>query len=276
MVPDENVEDIEIRLVLEAIHARYGYDLRDYAAGSMRRRLHAALTRLGVAHLGELQHRLLEDPEFFARVVDDLLVRVSDMFRDPPFYRSFREKVVPVLRTYPKLKIWHAGCASGEEVYTTAIVLAEAELYERSLIYATDMSAAALALAREGVYSEAQAAGFAQNYRDSGGCGRFEDYCTRAYGKLAVREGLRKNVFFFQHNLASDYALGEMHVIVCRNVLIYFGARLQERVLDMFSHSIYSGGFLCLGKSERVLPSRAAAFREFVGSDRIYRHRGEW
>ena len=266
---------IEVRLVLEAIHAKYGYDLRGYGIESMARRVQAALAKSGLGHLGELQHRLLSDPEFFARLLEDLTVHVSEMFRDPGFYRTFRERVVPTLRTYPELKIWHAGCASGEEVYATAILLTEEQLYDRAQIYATDVSAAALDRAREGVYTDAQARAFARGYVESGGKGRFEDYTRAAYDRIAVQDRLRRNVVFFHHNLVSDYALGEMNVIFCRNVLIYFGQSLRQRVLDMLRMGLRHGGFLCLGSSESLPASLGRSFSTFAPAERIYQLRGE-
>ncbi len=271
MSPESELEDLEIRLLLEAIHARYGYHFQDYASSSMRRRVRAALARSGLPHLGELQHKILLEPEFFASILDDLTVRVSEVFRDPQFYRVFRERVVPTLRTYPLLKIWHAGCASGEEVFSSAILLTEENLYERSQIYATDMSPKALDMARAGVYPEQEAAKFEANYRESGGTGRFEEYYSRAYGRIAVREELRKNIVYFQHDLASDYALGEMHVVFCRNVLIYFGAELRERTLHTFADCLGHAGFLCLGMNEGLTPAAKQRFMEFAGNERIYR-----
>jgi chemotaxis protein methyltransferase CheR len=273
MSPELDVEELEIRLLLEAIHARYGYRFQDYAPSSMRRRVKVALARSGLGNFGDLQHRLLVDADFFATMLDDLTVRVSDVFRDPSFYRVFREAVVPILHTYPLLKIWHAGCASGEEVYTMAILLAEEKLYERSQIYATDMSLKALELARAGVYAEDQTPNFAKNYLESGGKQRFEDYYSRAYGRIVVRENLRRNIVFFQHDLASDHALGEMHVVLCRNVLIYFGAALRGRALGIFGDCLEHGGFLCLGKNEGLPADASARFSEFSASERIYRRR---
>lgn len=275
MGPDDPIEVVEVGLVLEAIRARYGYDFRGYAPESMRRRVRAALARSGARHLGDFQHRLLTEPAFFASIVNDLTVQVSGMFRDPPFYRAFRETVVPILRTYPQIKIWHAGCASGEEVYATAILLVEEDLYERTQIYATDVSQTALEHAREGVYAEAQAVDFSRNYADAGGKRRFDEYCTRGYGRIAVREGLRKHVVFFQHDLVTDYSLGEMNVIICRNVLIYFGAPLRERVVGMFGHGLCRGGFLCLGGSEALPGTHATAFAAFAPAERIYRRGAE-
>jgi len=274
MTPSE-AEGIEVSLVLEAIYRRYGYDLRGYGTDSMNRRVRAALAKSGLDHLGELQHRLLANPEFFASVFEDLTVHVSEMFRDPGFYRAFRERVVPALRTYPELKIWHAGCSSGEEVYATAILLMEENLYERSQIYGTDLSVGTLERAREGVYSEEQARTFAQRYAESGGKRRFEDYTRAAYDRVAVQDRLRKNVVFFHHDLVSDYALGEMHVIFCRNVLIYFGASLRERVLGVLKDGLCRGGFLCLGASESLPAAFEGAFSTFAANERIYQLRGD-
>ncbi len=263
-------EDIETRLVLEGIFARYGYDLRDYEPTSMKRRVQSALARSGARHSGELLHRLLREPEFFVLVLNDLMVQVTEMFRDPPMYLAFRRSVVSLLRTYPELRIWHAGCASGEEVYATAIILSEEGLYDRTQIYATDLTDAALTRAREGVYSERQAQTFSQNYRAAGGTHSFDDYCSSGYGRMIMRDSLRKNMVFFQHSLASDHALGEMHVVFCRNVLIYFNARLRERALCVLSDGLVQGGFLCVGQSE-VVPTGTPGFREFERSAHIYR-----
>jgi chemotaxis protein methyltransferase CheR len=271
MMAGDEVEALEIRLVLEAIYAQYGYDLRDYTTSSMNRRVMAALRNSGLAHLGELQHKLLTDREFFTTVLDALTVRVTELFRDPGFHLTFRERVVPLLRTYPRFKIWHAGCASGEEVYTSAILLTEENLYERSQIYATDISEQALEQARAGIFSEQDVQKFAQNYAQAGGTGRFEDYFSSGYGRMVVREALRRNIVFFHHDLVTDFALGEMHVIFCRNVLIYFGSALRDRVLGMIAGSLRHGGFLCLGQSESLPASAAAAFTDFSPRERIFR-----
>ncbi|MEO6599352.1 MAG: CheR family methyltransferase [Polyangiaceae bacterium] len=268
-----DVEELEIRLLLEAIYARYGYRFQDYAQGSMRRRVRAALARSGLPHLGDLQHKLLADPEFFARLLDDLTVRVSDLFRDPPFFREWRAGVVPLLRTYPLLKIWHAGCASGEEVYSTAILLSEEKLYGRAQIYATDMSPTALEMAREGVYPQKRAEDFARNYREGGGQRELSDYFSHAYERMVVREELRRNIVFFQHDLTSEQALGEMHVVFCRNVLLYLGTELRARALTTFSECLARGGFLCLGLNESLPAAFSKEFTEFRARERIYRKR---
>lgn len=271
-VATDDTEALEIRLLLEAIYAQYGYDLRDYALSSMHRRVQAALVASGLPHLGELQHRLLVDPTFFAEVLETLTVRVSELFRDPDFYLAFRAQVVPVLRTYPLFKIWHAGCANGEEVYAMAIMLQEEGLYDRAQIYATDLSHEALDHARQGIYPSAQLAKFTDNYQRAGGTAGLAAYYTEAYDRLAMRESLRRNVVFFQHNLVSDHVFAEMNVIVCRNVLIYFGPSLKERVLAKFEQSLCPRGFLCLGTSEHLTsyPTHKS-FEEFAPRERIYR-----
>jgi chemotaxis protein methyltransferase CheR len=266
-------EALEVSLVLEAIHLRYGYDFRSYAPDSMGRRLLAAAAKIGARHLGELQHRLLHDAGAFATILDLLTVRVTEMFRDPPFFRALREHVLPLLRTYPQLKIWHAGCASGEEVYATAILLSEAGLYERAQIYATDMSSVAVEQTREGVYLENMLVQFANSYREAGGERDFEGYFSRAYGRVSVRPALKKNVHVFQHDLSSDYSLGEMQVILCRNVLIYFGAELRQRAYTLFTDALTRGGFLCLGASEALPPVQRSLYQELVVNQRIFRLR---
>jgi len=272
MRPDPEVEELEVRLVLEAIHARYGYDLRDYARPSMRRRMLSALARSEAANLGDLQHRLLADPGLFGVVLDQLMVQVSEMFRDPSFFLVFRREIVPLLRTYPMIKIWHAGCASGEEVYTTAILLAEEGLYDRTQIYATDLSGPALERAQDGVYSADLARRFAENYRAAGGTASLDGYLSSAYDRIAIRESLRRNIVFFQHNLVSDQPPGEMQVIFCRNVLIYFGGELRRRVLTKLAGGLCRGGFLCLGHSEQPPATLdGVVLREHVAPERIYR-----
>jgi chemotaxis protein methyltransferase CheR len=270
MARDAEAEQLEVRLVLEAIHARYGYDFRKYASQSMARRVAAAAAKIGAKHAGELLHRLIHDPQTFSAVLDVLTVRVTEMFRDPAFYRAVRELVLPVLRTYPQLKIWHAGCASGEEVYATAILLTEAGLYDRAQIYATDMSSVAVQQARDGVYPEALLAEYTHNYLAAGGERDFAGYWSRAYGSISIAPALKARVHVFQHDLVSDYSLGEMHVIFCRNVLIYFGEELRQRVFGLFSDGLGRGGFLCLGQSEGLPKLERDGYREVAAGERIY------
>jgi chemotaxis protein methyltransferase CheR len=272
MDPELETEAIELKLLFEAIHSKYGYDLRDYAPASLRRRVMAALAKSGLGNLGELQHRLLIDPDFFAGLLENLTVRVTGMFRDPDFYRVFRSRVVPVLRTYPLLRIWHSGCATGEEVYASAILLTEEGLYDRTQIYATDLSPQALDHAKEGCYAAALLPSFVENYEKSGGTSVFANYYTEAYDHVAMRAALRKNILFFQHNLVSDHAFGEMQVIFCRNVLMYFGQQLKDRVLQKFGQGLCPGGFLCLGSGEWLSQSAEdASWVEFAPDERIYR-----
>lgn len=264
---------LEVRLLLEAIHARYGYDLRGYTPASMHRRVLAALAKSGLPHLGELQHRVVTDAAFFASVLHELTVQVSELFRDPAFYCAFRAHVLPVLRTYPLLRIWHAGCATGEEAYATAIMLSEAGLYERAQIYATDLSARAIEQAKDGVYPAERLPLFASNYAQAGGEGELARYFTVAYERATLIEPLRRNILFFQHNLVSDHVFGEMHVVFCRNVMIYFASELRARVLDKLQAALVHGGFLCLGSSERIAgASRHLPLRELDPQLRIYRH----
>lgn len=274
MLSPEQASELEARLLIEAIRDGYGYDFRSYAEDSIRRRIDAAAAKIGARHLGELLHRVLHEPETFATVVDVLTVRVTEMFRDPAFYRGLRELVLPVLRTYPQLKIWHAGCASGEEVYATAVLLSEAGIYDRAQIYATDISGVAVQQTREGVYPEDSFDKFEHNYREAGGS-ELGRYFSRAYGSISVLPSLKRNVHVFQHDLVNDYSPGEMHVIFCRNVLIYFGDTLRQRVLGLFSAGLSRGGFLCLGASEGLPLDQRAKFQELSPALRIYQRRGD-
>lgn len=272
---DEAVEGIEFRVILQAIHERYGYDFREYCPDSLQRRLHAARVQTGVSNLGELLHRLLREPALFASVLSCLTIKVTEMFRDPGFYLAFRDEVLPVLRTYPQLKFWHAGCATGEEAYTTAILLSEEGLYERSLIYGTDIDTSAIEQAKEGVYSDEQANVFASNYQRSGGRAELSQYFTQAYSRMAINAQLREHVSFFQHDLSSDFAFGEMNVIFCRNVALYFTEPLRERVFRLFLKGLCRGGFLCLGASEALPTKLREYFDDYVPDRRIFRVRGE-
>jgi chemotaxis protein methyltransferase CheR len=266
------LEMIEERLFLEAVHARYGYDLRGYAPLSMGRRIRGVLAATGLPHLGELQHRILTDPALFGEVLGGLTVNVSDMFRDPNFYRTLRQRVVPRLRTYPLLRIWLAGCATGEEVYAMSILLAEEGLYDRTQIYATDLSPAALAAAQQGIYPADRLSAFAENHKESGGTSDFASYCTVAYDQIAMKEGLRRNVLFFGHNLVSDHVFAEMQLVFCRNVLIYFGGDLKASVLDKLHESLCPGGYLCLGGSEHLPGAMQTRFLSLDGGS-IHRRR---
>lgn len=271
MAPE--VDALEVELVLEAIFRRYGYDFRGYARDVMSRRLAIAQLKTGAKNLGDLQHALLSDEAVFQVVLTQLTVRVSDVFRDPEFWATVRQRVVPTLRTYPTLKLWLAGCASGEEVYSMAILLEEEGLTARSIVYATDMSREGLSEAKEGVYAQTRLGSFIENYQNAGGKRRFEDYCTVAYDRLAMDSSLRRNVVFFEHNLISDYSPGQMNVVFCRNVLIYFDADTRQRTLALFRGCLNPSGYLCLGMSEALPQVMRGDFEVVAQNERIFRAR---
>jgi chemotaxis protein methyltransferase CheR len=272
-MPPEVIDAQETRLVLDAIFRRYGYDFRNYSQDSVRRRLSAAMIRTQTEHLGELMHRLLWDPDYFGVVLSCLTVKVTEMFRDPVFHQEFRNTVVPILRTYPRLRVWHAGCASGEELYAMAILLEEAGLYSRSQLFGTDIDSAAIEGAKDGIYLHRHASTFEQNYVRAGGTADFWSYFTTGYGKISVVDALRRNASFFQHDLVTDFCLGEMQVIFCRNVALYFNAELRTRVFSMFAQGLCRGGFLCLGASETLPRHMLQDFEEYSPQHRIYRMR---
>ncbi|MBI5556593.1 MAG: protein-glutamate O-methyltransferase CheR [Deltaproteobacteria bacterium] len=244
------IEHIEIDLLLEAIYRRYGYDFRSYARASIERRIRQFLSGSGCASVSEMIPKVLHDEEFFTRLARYFSISVTEMFRDPLVYRAVREKVVPLLRTWPHVKIWHAGCATGEEVYSLAIVLKEEGLYERATIYATDFSDVALERAREGIYETAKLREATRNYQQAGGKASFSEYYHARYEAAAMDGSLKERVVFSSHNLASDSVFGEMHLVFCRNVFIYFKRDLQHRALGLFTESLVHGGFLCLGAKE--------------------------
>jgi chemotaxis protein methyltransferase CheR len=266
--------DIEQRLLLDAIFLRYHYDFRSYAQASLRRRLNAALAHFQCKTISQLQDRVLHEPEVFAGMLDYLTVQVSDMFRDPSYFRALREQVLPHLRTYPSLKIWVAGCSAGEEVYSLAVLLKEAGLLERSLIYATDINTRALQAASAGVFDIERVAAFTQNHAASGAAGSLLDYYTAGYGRVVFHKSLREHMVFSDHSLATDSVFSEVHLVSCRNVLIYFERSLQDRALGLFREALCHRGFLGLGSKESLrFSSHADAFEDFVLPQRIYRKR---
>lgn len=271
---DPGPDEIELQLLLEAIYQRYGYDFRSYSRASLRRRVDQHLLIARYPHVGELIHRILHDGEAFSALLSGLTINVTEMFRDPEFYLAFREKVVPVLRTHPFLKIWHAGCATGEEIYSMAILLEEEGLYERSQIYATDIDKEVLEKARKGIYSVAELRKYTDNYLRAGGKGSLSDYYTAKYDNVILDPRLKKNVIFADHDLATDQVFGEMQVVLCRNVIIYFNKELQNRVFNLFHDSLDIGGTLCLGNKESLrFASCADQFDVVDKAQRIYRKR---
>ena len=251
MNPSE-LERLEIDLLLETVFRRYGYDFRGYARASIDRRVRQLLSSSGCTTVAELIPKVLNDAEFFSRPVRNFSIPVTEMFRDPAVYRAVREKVVPLLRTWPHFKIWHAGCATGEEVYSLAMLLKEEGLYERATIYATDFNEEALDLAREGIYPIEKIKAATRNYQLAGGKGSLSDYYHAAYDAARMDPALRERVVFSVHNLATDSVFGEIHLVLCRNVLIYFGRELQNRALWLLTESLVHGGYLCLGTKENL------------------------
>jgi chemotaxis protein methyltransferase CheR len=272
--PERELFDLEISLFLEAIYQRYRHDFRAYARPTLRRRLTQALTAFECQSLSQLQHMVLRDGTAFSRVLGYLTVQVSDIFRDPPFYQALRARVLPVLATYPSIKLWVAGCGTGEEVYSLAILLDEAKLSGRCIIYATDVSATALRRAELGVYDVARAQDFSRNYQLAGGSRSLSDYFTAAYDKIAFDRRLRENVVFSDHSLATDHVFAEVQLVTCRNVLIYFDQALRDRALGLFHASLVRRGFLGLGSKENLRTSaQREAFAEVDRENRIYERR---
>jgi chemotaxis protein methyltransferase CheR len=270
----DSITDIELPLLLEAIYAKYQYDFRHYAMASLKRRLGQALPRFGVHSLSGLQERILREPEAFHELLSYLTVQVSEMFRDPGFFRALREQVLPVLATYPSLKIWVPGCSAGEEVYSLAILLREEGLLARTIIYATDINAAALEAAKRGIYPQDRIAAYSKAYQAAGGKGSLSDYYTIAYDSAKFDETLTHDVLFSDHSLATDHVFAEVQLVSCRNVLIYFDRELQDRAVGLFSESLERSGFLGLGSKETLrFAAHASAFSEFVPEHRIYRKR---
>lgn len=268
----DDLETIEIRVLLEAVYQHYGYDFRDYARGSLRRRLWHRAHAEGVRTISALQDRVLHDPAAMEALLVDLSVNVTAMFRDPSFYVAFRERVVPMLRTYPFVRIWTAGCSTGEEVYSLAILLREEDLYERVRIYATDINDGVLDRAREGSIPLTRMKSFTENYIRAGGRRAFSEYYTATGAQAKVDPSLLENVVFAQHNLVTDKSFNEFNVILCRNVMIYFNKTLQDRVHTLFLESLAPFGVLALGKKESIRFTKVQdAYEAVDASEKIYR-----
>lgn len=270
------MDDIELRLLLEAIFQRYHYDFRGYSIASIKRRLGQAKERFQCGTLSQLQDRVLHDATVLPELLSFLTVQVSELFRDPSYFQAIRQTVVPHLRTYPSLKVWVAGCAAGEEVYSLAILFREEGLEERTLIYGTDISAEALKKAEAGVYELDRIARFTENHRLSGGKSSLSDYYTAGYGAAVFDKSLRRRIVFSDHSLVSDAAFAEVQMVSCRNVLIYFDRELQDRAIGLFKESLVRKGFLGLGAKESLRFScHADAFTDFAARERIYQKRGD-
>ena len=266
--------DVELHLLIDAIYLKYHYDFRRYAAASLKRRLTAALARFNCGNFSELHSRVLHEPTIFPALLDFLTVPVSDMFRDPAYFRSLRATVVPLLRTYPSLRIWVAGCSTREVVYSLAILLREEGQLSRSLIYATDINPHVLQKASAGVYEVERIAGFTQAHRRSGGNSSLSDYYTAAYGRAVFDKSLKEHIVFSDHSLATDSVFAEVQLVSCRNVLIYFNRDLQDRALGLFRDALCRKGFLGIGSKESLrFSAHRDSFSEVVREDRIYQKR---
>jgi len=266
------LEALEIKLLLDGVFQHYGYDFRDYASASIRRRILSRTTAEGTGTISALQDRVLHEPACMERLVLALTVHVTSMFRDPSFYLAFRHAVVPVLATYPFTRIWHAGCSSGEEVYSLAIVLREEGIYERCRIYATDLSEAVLRGAKEGVFPLAAMKEYTENYQKAGGTAAFSEYYTARYDHALFQPSLRDNIVFAPHNLVTDGSFNEFNVILCRNVLIYFNKALKERVHGLLHHSLARFGVLGLGRKESLrFTPHEACYAAVDDAERLYR-----
>ena len=264
------VEDIEVGLLLDGVHRQYGYDFREYAMSSVRRRVRHLVREEGLTTVSGLQERVLHDPQCLQRFLLALSVNVTSMFRDPAFYKALRSRVVPLLRTYPKVRIWHAGCATGEEAYSFAILLEEEGLYDRCHIYATDMSEPVLKMAAAGEVPLRGMRENTANYIRSGGRRAFASFYAAVGDRAVLHPSLRRNIVFAQHNLVTDGSFNEFNVVLCRNVLIYFNRDLQDRVHRLFYQSLVRLGFLALGSKETVRFSAHQTAYEDLG-ERIYR-----
>ena len=266
------LETLEIQLLLEAVKQRYGHDFHDYAPASLKRRIREFQGETGCQHIAELISLILHDEAMFGLLLRYLSVTVTEMFRDPSFFLKLREVVIPWLKTWPFIKIWHAGCATGEEVYSMAILLEEAGILDRAQIYATDMNEGSLQIARQGIYSTENLPLYEDNYIKSGGSGLLNSYYHQRYSSLKFHRRLSENMTFASHNLVTDGVFGEMHLIICRNVLIYFNRELKSRVFKLFHDSMCLNGMLCLGARESIRFSNIDSLYDPVDIDqKIYR-----
>jgi chemotaxis protein methyltransferase CheR len=266
-----DIEKIEINLLLEGIYQRYGYDFRKYAGAHVKRRVKHLFATSGFASISAMQQQILYDGEYFAALLEKLTINVTEMFRDPRFFLALRNEIVPLLKTYPFMKIWHAGCATGEEVYSMAILLEEEGGLERSQIYATDMSESALKSAKEGIVAPGEIQKYTRNYQKAGGKRSFGDYFSARYDAAILNRNLKERIVFANHNLVTDGSFGEMQMIVCRNVLIYFNTELQDKVIKLFYESLSPGGILCLGAKESLRGSSySSCFEPLLKKEKIF------
>ncbi|AIQ76534.1 chemotaxis protein CheR [Paenibacillus odorifer] len=273
MVGSDELEQIEIELLLDGVHRLYGYDFRNYALPSLKRRIWHHVHAENVHSISALQEKVLHDRACFERFVYSLSIPVTEMFRDPGLFLTFRQKVVPLLRTYPYIRIWHAGCSTGEEVYSMAILLHEEGLYDKARIYATDMNERSLQQAKEGVYDISRMKQYTKNYLEAGGTRAFSEYYTAKYNSVILQPYLRKNIIFAEHNLATDTSFNEFNVIFCRNVMIYFNDELRDHVHGLFHESLSRFGILVLGSKESIhFTKYSDCYESLDRVEKIYRN----
>lgn len=264
--------DFEIRLLLEAIYEKYSYDFREYAMTSVKRRLNMALGQFGVGSISGLQEHMIHNPVFFSELLQYMTIPTSEMFRDPSFFLKMRNEVLPMLATYPSLKIWIAGCSTGEEIYSYAILLNEMDLLKRTTIYATDINPLSLKKAEAGVFTIEKINEYSVNYHKSGGVKDFTDYFTTNSNYALFDRKLRESVVFADHSLATDSVFSETQLVSCRNVLIYFDRQLQNRALGLFTESLTRRGFLGLGSKETLrFSDYEKKFEPYSSEEKIYR-----
>ncbi|HTM66265.1 MAG TPA: protein-glutamate O-methyltransferase CheR [Flavipsychrobacter sp.] len=265
------ISDEELEILLNDLLEQHGYDFTEYAHASLKRRINRLASLDKFPSFAELRFRLKNDEGYLKRFVEEISVNVTEMFRDPLFYKTLREEVLPVLATYPLIRIWHAGCATGEEVYSLAIVLKELKLLEKSLLYATDINPSVLETARKGIFPLSQMKIYSENYVEAGGSQEFSQYYTANYDFAKMDEELKKRIILATHNLVSDHSFNVFHLILCRNVLIYFNKDLQDRVFRLFDDSLEKLGFLALGAKETIRFSSIAGSYQLQGKEKIWR-----
>nr|WP_263325269.1 protein-glutamate O-methyltransferase CheR [Neobacillus sp. Marseille-Q6967] len=271
IVPTE-LQEVEIQLLLEGLYQMYGYDFRGYVRGSIGRRIINRMRAERLPTITALLEKVLHEEGYLERLLNDLSIRMTEMYRDPSFFAAFRNEVVPKLRDLPEIRIWHAGCATGEEVYSMAILMMEEDLWERTKIYATDMNEKALTAAQKGAFPLKKMQQYTKNYLKAGGNKAFSEYYTADHQFAYFSPILNDNLTFAQHNLVTDSSFNEFHVILCRNVMIYFDAALQQKVHRLFYDSLAEGGFIGLGSKESILSMpRGIEYEEFNSSEKIYR-----
>ncbi len=269
---NEERDGDKLQELLESLYQKYGYDFRQYSQAHIKRRIRNRMTLSGIRDISEMQSKVLNDETFVSKLLHDLSITVTEMFRDPGFYRSLRENVIPVLKTYPFIKIWHAGCSTGEEAYSMSILMQEEGLSERTTIYATDFNQQVLNLAKEGIFSNVLIKEYTANYQLSGGKASFSDYYTSDQNNAIMNQSLKKNIVWANHNLVTDSVFAEVNMILCRNVLIYFDKSLQNKVHQLFYGSLINGGILCLGSKESLrFTDLDSKYIEIDRKNRIYK-----